>query len=89
MGDSGLISAVAQWVSVIGLPGLGALWYRQVQWNHRQDLAIAALESRLADYVTMRTDMNTMSTTVTEIRMIVGQLKEEADRNRRLADRRA
>ena len=88
MGDSGLLAAIAQWLSIAGLPGLAGLWWRQVQWNHRQDLAILALESRLADYVTMRADMNTMSTTVTEIRMIVGQLKDESDRNRRIAERR-
>lgn len=88
MGDSGLLTVIAQWVSTVGVPGLAALWYRQVQWNHRQDLAIQALETRLADYVALSAQVNTMSTTMTEIRVIVGQLKDESDRNRRIAERR-
>lgn len=88
MGDSGLLAAIAQWLSAFGIPGLAGLWYRQVQWNHRQDLAIQALETRLADYVALSAQVNTMSTTMTEIRVIVGQLKDESDRNRRMAERR-
>jgi hypothetical protein len=88
MDNSGILVAAWQWFSTIGLTTLVVAWYRQVQWNHRQDLAIAALESRLADYVTLRQDMNLMSTTVTEIRVIVGQLKEQSDYARREADRR-
>lgn len=83
MGESGLLAAVAQWVSTVGIPSMALLWYRQVQWNHRQDLAIAALESRLADYVTLRQDLNSMNNTVTEIRVIVGQMKERMDSDRR------
>lgn len=91
MGDSGLLAAIAQWVSTIGVPAMVIAWFRLWQESHRLSLEIVALKAKMVENDSVRHDVNEMKATMTEVRIIVGELKVKLDyqsRDRRATDRR-
>lgn len=70
MGDSGLLAAIAQWVTGVGVPALALAIYRQ--WDKT-----AKLEQRIAILESM--ELGKIQPMLTDIRIIVGELKVRLD----------
>lgn len=90
MGDSGLLAAIAQWVSTIGVPAMVVAWFRLWQQVHALDVQIVTLRAKMIENDSVRHDVNEMKATMTEVRIIVGELKVKLDyqsRERRVTDR--
>lgn len=88
MGDSGLPGAIAQWIATIGVPAMVLAWYRLWVKAHELQQRIAVMESM---------ELGKIQPMLTDIRIIVGELKvrldyqargmQPGDHNRRATDR--
>lgn len=90
MGDSGLLAAIAQWVSTIGVPAMVIAWFRLWQESHRLSLEIVALKGKMTENEAMRHDVNEIKATLTDVRIMVSKLSTQMDyqsRERRASDR--
>lgn len=89
--DAGLLNAVAQWVSVVGVPGLLATYWRMVQWQHKQDLAIADLQSQMREHKSLRQDVNDLAKTLQQVHLMLQEVRTDVkymDRRSNAGDRR-
>lgn len=70
MTDFGLLGAIAQWVTGVGVPALFLGWYNSWMKIHDLRERLRVLESM---------ELNKIQPMLTEIRIIVGELKVRID----------
>lgn len=77
--ESSLLSAIAQWIAVVGVPAAFVWNWKLVQWLHRHDV-------QLSDQANIRGKLDSIERGMQELRGIVIELRtlqEVADGNRR------
>lgn len=86
MGDMGLIAAIAQWLSAIGIPAMFIAWYRLREDLNALRVEMATIKAKVAENDSVRHDVNEMKVTMTEVRIIVGELKVRLDYQNRATE---
>lgn len=86
MGEVGLLAAVAQWLSAIGIPAMFIAWYRLREDINALKVELATMKAKVNEADSLRHDVNEMKVTMTEVRIIVGELKVRLDYQNRAQD---
>lgn len=73
--ESTILTAIANWIGVVGVPALGAVALRLISWGHKQDLAIRDLENRVEELQKTGTRIDLMQQMLQGVRDDVIELK--------------
>jgi hypothetical protein len=73
--ESAILTAIANWIGVVGIPAVVGWNLRLVSWGHKQDLAIRDLENRVEELQKTGSKIDHMSRKIEEIRGDMIELK--------------
>jgi len=77
--ESAILTAIANWIGVVGIPAVLGWNLRLVKWGHEQDLAIRDLEAQVKELQKTGTKIDDMNRTLQDVKGTVIQLKTLMD----------